>query len=92
MMSQDWTGTELDTQVTNKTLLDDNIQITQRIREYDQLELKAFEHTDHNILDLEQDIDPAATTRMISSTRTLNLKLLNYSFQQQKSIWKLHKH
>lgn len=32
--------------------------ITQRISEYQQLELEELEHTEYNMMDLEQDIDP----------------------------------
>lgn len=32
--------------------------ITQMIREYEQLELATFDYSEHSILDLEQDIDP----------------------------------
>ena len=62
-----------------------NTEIYQRIIEQDQLELKTFEYSDHNLQDLEHDIDPdnnffsninndnnIATTQMTSITGTLH--------------------
>lgn len=45
-----------------------NSHMTQRISEYEQLELDAFEYTDHDIMDMEQDID--ADNHFFSSTKS----------------------
>lgn len=58
----------------------DNKDITQRIAEHEKLQLRTFQYTDHNLLDLEHDIDPdnnptsttiVAITRLNSTTRPL---------------------
>ena len=53
-----WMVRSQHTEGTYSSTYGDNNLVTQRISEYDQLELKTFEYTDHNLQDLEHDIDP----------------------------------
>ena len=43
---------------THSSTTGDNRDIIQRIADHEKLELRTFQYTDHNLLDLEHDIDP----------------------------------
>lgn len=46
------------TKITCSSTSGDNNDLTQRIADHDKVDLRTFQYTEHNLLDLENDIDP----------------------------------